>query len=259
MAWTLFAHACPRSFYGITHPVTVCPLSRRTGPTSADRSEEGRAGAGLETTFPKRLSPDPVEACMGIMCYAAVVLFAGWSLGLALARHLWARWRESLRHARRAWIRGGVLGVAAAALLAIQGCAAIGLTLFAVGAGTAAGAGVSHTLDGIAYKTFTVSLEGLHAAALMTLSRMDISVTASPDTEAGRKILAQAGDREIEIELDRLTSQTTRMRVVAKRNWLIRDRATATEVILQADQTLTDNPHLAALGAEAKPPEKWVP
>jgi len=143
----------------------------------------------------------------------------------------------------------GVSGLLAIAIAAtVQGCAAVGLTLFAVASGTAAGAGVSHTLDGIAYKTFTVPFEGLHAATLMTLERMDIPVNGGQDTQDGRTILAKAADREIEIELDKLTPRTTRMRVVAKRNFLIRDRATATEIILQTDQTLTNNPHLAELG-----------
>jgi len=156
----------------------------------------------------------------------------------------------------RALLRAGLLGLASASLCLSQGCAAIGLAVFAVAAGTAAGAGVSHTLDGIAYKSFTVTLEGLQTATLMTLKRMDIPVSQTQDTEAGRKILATAADRDVEIELDKLTSRTTRLRVVAKRNWLIRDRATATEIILQTDQTLSDNPHLAALGAAARPPEQ---
>jgi hypothetical protein len=144
--------------------------------------------------------------------------------------------------------------LALAALVTTPGCAAVALTLFGVGAGTAAGTGVSHSLDGIAYKTFTVPLEGMHAATLMTLQRMEIPVNGGQDTEAGRTILAKAADREIEIEFDKLTPRTTRMRVVAKRNMLIRDRATATEIILQTDQTLTDNPHLAELGEKEGEP-----
>ncbi len=145
--------------------------------------------------------------------------------------------------------------LATAIVLVNQGCAAVGVTLFGVGAGTAAGTGVSHSLDGIAYKTFTVPLEGMHAATLMTLERMDIPVNETQDTEDGRKILAKAADRDIEIELDKLTSRTTRMRVVAKRNVLIRDRATATEIILQTDETLSENPHLVELSDEPQRPK----
>jgi hypothetical protein len=156
---------------------------------------------------------------------------------------------------KRPPIHGVAIVVAAAILLVNQGCAAVGLTLFGVAAGTAAGTGVSHGLDGIAYKTFTVPLEGVHAATLIALDRMDIPVNETQDTEDGRKLLAKAADRDIEIELDKLTSRTTRMRVVVKRNVLIRDRATATEILVQTDETISDNPHLAELGDEPQPPK----
>lgn len=126
-----------------------------------------------------------------------------------------------------------------------SGCAAIGLTLFGVGAGVTAGTGVSYTLDSVAYKTFTVSEEGLRAATLKTLKRMDIQVKENQPSEAGRKIVAQAGDREIEIELDRLTGKTSRMRVNAKQGWFFKDRATAAEIIIQTERTLDDEPVLA--------------
>ena len=145
--------------------------------------------------------------------------------------------------------------IATAIVLVNQGCAAVGVTLFGVGTGTAAGTGVSHSLDGIAYKTFTVPLEGVYSATLMTLERMDIPVNDIQDTEDVRKLVAKAADRDIEVELDKLTSRTTRMRVVAKRSVFIRDRATATEIILQTDQTLRENPHLAELGDEPPQPK----
>lgn len=132
-----------------------------------------------------------------------------------------------------------------------SGCAAIGLTLLGVGAGVSAGTGVSYTLDSIAYKTFTVPEEGLRAASLKTLKRMDIEVKDNQPTDAGRKIVAQAGDREVEIELDRLTARTSRMRVNVKQGWFFKDRATATEIIVQTERTLDDEPVLAR---QAAPP-----
>src|SRR3972149_5324499 len=77
------------------------------------------------------------------------------------------------------------------------------------------------------------------------MSRMDITVTEEEATESGRTIVASAGDRTIEIELDRLTTRTSRMRVVAKRPWFFRDRATAEEIIIQIESTLRDEPLLA--------------
>ena len=122
-----------------------------------------------------------------------------------------------------------------------SGCAAVAVTLF----GVAAGSGVSYTLDSIAYKTFSTSEETLRAATLKTLKRMDMAVKENQPTDAGRKIMAQAGDREIEIELDRLTTKTSRMRVNAKQGRFFKDRATAAEIIIQTERTLDDEPVLA--------------
>jgi hypothetical protein len=50
-------------------------------------------------------------------------------------------------------------------------------------------------------------------------------------------ITAKAADREIEIELEALTPNTTRMLVVAKKeSGILRDSATATEIILQTEK-----------------------
>jgi hypothetical protein len=62
--------------------------------------------------------------------------------------------------------------------------------------------------------------------------------------------VAAAGDRTVEIEIDRLTSKTSRMRVNVKRGWFLRDRATATEIIAQTERTLEDE----LLAAEMESP-----
>ena len=74
---------------------------------------------------------------------------------------------------------------------------------------------------------------------------MDIDVKETERTEGGSKIVAEASDRTIEIELDRLSTKTSRMRVSASQGWLFKDRATATEIILQTERTLKDEPMLA--------------
>jgi hypothetical protein len=152
----------------------------------------------------------------------------------------------------RPLLRRSLTSLALVALVvALQGCAGIPLAAFSIVAGTGAGVGTGHALDSITYKTFTVPLAGLSKATLMTLDRLDMPVTEVANTDEGQAITATAGDRTIEIELDRLTTATTRMRVVAKKNFFIRDRATAAEIVLQTDRTLTDHPHLAK--AEVRP------
>lgn len=131
------------------------------------------------------------------------------------------------------------------AVLALQGCAAVGLTLFGTGAGVAAGTGTSYTLDGIAYRTFTAPIDDLRRATLATMKRMDIAVKTDEVTPEGRSVVAQAADRTVYIELERLTSRTTRMRVTAKQGWFFRDRATSGEIIAQTEQSLDELPALS--------------
>lgn len=138
------------------------------------------------------------------------------------------------------------LGFVTLLLAAVSGwgCAAIGLTVFSIGAGVGTGTGVSYTLDSIAYKTFSVSEGKLRSATVKTLNRMAIDVKENKANGANRKILAVAGDRSIDIELERLTAKTSRMRVTAKQGMFFRDRATATEIIAQTERTLDDDPEL---------------
>lgn len=141
----------------------------------------------------------------------------------------------------------GVMAVILGAL-GSQGCAAVGLTLFGVGAGVSGGTGVSYTLDSIAYKTFAASEADLRAATLQTFKRMEIEVTQTRKTESGTEITATAGDRTVEVEIDRITPRTSRMRVVVKRGWFLRDRATAGEIIVQTADTLDGTAALAKGG-----------
>lgn len=111
------------------------------------------------------------------------------------------------------------------------------------GAGMAAGTSVNYTLDGIAYRTFSAPADQLQRAALTTLKRMDIAVSSNELKEDGcREIVGAAGDRTIYVELETLTARTTRMRITAKYGWLLRDRATAGEIIAQTERTLDDMP-----------------
>ena len=123
-------------------------------------------------------------------------------------------------------------------LTASQGCVALGLSLLAAGAGTAAGQGISYNVSSVAYKTFTVPIEGLEAATLKSLLRMEIEVRSRENRDQGVTILAEAGNRDIDIDLDRLTGRTSRLRVEVKLGWFLRDQATAAEIIAQTTQTL---------------------
>ena len=124
------------------------------------------------------------------------------------------------------------------AMFALTGCAAVGLTLFSVGAGVTTGTSVAYTLDGVAYRTFTAPLPQVENATRTALDRMGIKIEATSKMEQGKAIKAQANDREIEIELEMVSKKTTRIRTVAKQGIFFKDRATATEIIIQTEKAL---------------------
>jgi hypothetical protein len=115
-----------------------------------------------------------------------------------------------------------------------SGCAAVALTA----GGVAAAVGVNHTLSGIVYKTFSEPLPKVKRATLTALKQMEIPVETVEKTKQGELIRAKAANRTIEVEFESLTPKTTRMRVVADSEGLIKDSATATEIILQTERAL---------------------
>jgi hypothetical protein len=120
-------------------------------------------------------------------------------------------------------------------VLVTSGCAAAALTAAAVGGGVAA----NHQLGGIAYRTFTAPLPRVRSAALTALRKMGIKVEGTEKIEYGERLLAKAGDRNIEIELEALTPNTTRMRAVAKKDGgVIVDSSTAVEIITQTEKAI---------------------
>lgn len=125
------------------------------------------------------------------------------------------------------------VAVLALACLPLCGCAAVALTALGVGMAT----GVSHTLSGMVYKTFTTPQAQVEKATYGALSRMQVKVLHAKREGSSKSIVARAGDRDIEIELEALTPNTTRMAVTAKKDGgILRDGATATEVILQTEK-----------------------
>ena len=127
-----------------------------------------------------------------------------------------------------------ILRLAAAALAAaLSGCAAVALTAVGVGMAT----GVSHTLGGIVYKTFAAPQAKVRRSTVAALGRMQIKVVEAKQDGTKEVITARASDRNIEVEIESLTPNTTRVAVTAvKDGGLIRDAATATEIILQTEK-----------------------
>ena len=115
----------------------------------------------------------------------------------------------------------------------LGGCVPVALTAAGVGMAT----GVNHTLSGMVYKTFTTPQSQVRRATMTALNRMQIHVAEAKRNGATEFIKARTPDRDIEIELEAITPSTTRMLVVAKKDHgILRDGATATEIILQTEK-----------------------
>jgi Protein of unknown function (DUF3568) len=118
----------------------------------------------------------------------------------------------------------------------LSGCAALAVAL--VGAGATAGA--SYQLSGINYRTFTEPMKKVESAVHAALTRMGITVDSTELVENVTVIKASTPARSIELKLEPLTAQTTRMRSVAYEGIVV-DGATGNEIINQTEVTLVTN------------------
>ena len=132
----------------------------------------------------------------------------------------------------------GTAKVAAATVMlsvSLSGCDPISLTAASLGAGL----GISHTLGGIVYKTFTAPMKSVEEGSVMAMGDMGVKVVSRKTNEQGERVIsATAKDRDIEVLLEPLTSRTTRVRVIAN-NGLLKDGATATEILYQTERVLS--------------------
>lgn len=124
--------------------------------------------------------------------------------------------------------------ILAIAALPLAACEAIAVS--AIGGGTSAG--ISHTLGGSVSRTFTASLPKVRAAALAALQRMHIDVRRTAKVEVREKINAKSINRSIDIELEEISPNVTRMSVTAKSGVFQSDSATGAEILLQTDREM---------------------
>ena len=126
----------------------------------------------------------------------------------------------------------------AAALLAcvaLAGCETLALSAI----GASASAGLSYTMNGAAYRTFTAPESKVRAAAFTALKRMASPIESTEKTDEGELIKAAMPQRSIEVHIEPLSPNATRVRAVAKRGVFLHDTATASEVITQTERALS--------------------
>jgi hypothetical protein len=125
-------------------------------------------------------------------------------------------------------------------LVSLNGCAAaLGMTPLSVSVPALLPVLQCHTRwTGLLTERSPPRSHKLKAPHALPSNRMGIKIQATSKTEQGKAIRALSNDREIEIELEMVSAKTTRIRTVAKQGIFFKDRATATEIIMQTERVL---------------------
>jgi Protein of unknown function (DUF3568) len=114
----------------------------------------------------------------------------------------------------------------------LSGCTAVALT--------GAGAGISYTLSNVAYRSFSSPVDRVHDATVAALKKMDIKIISDGESEDGRAITASTKELDIVINLEKVTSKTTQLKVDARKRVVFKDKATAAEIINQVGKILEE-------------------
>ena len=143
----------------------------------------------------------------------------------------------------------GTLQIALLAL-ALQGCAAIPLAVFAgslvdAGGGVLVKTGTEYSASGTARRTFNLSSDDVHTAVLETFQHAEITVTRDEPRKNGRTILGATQGRKIRVRLFTLTPVLTAMELDVKRNLLASDKATASELLAENEHVLAERSTVA--------------
>lgn len=99
--------------------------------------------------------------------------------------------------------------------------------------------GVAYLYTNAAEMTVCCNLNRMGRATLLALRKMGISVCDQSKDEGERKIWAKAKDLDIIIKLKEITHKSTKIRVSA-RNGIMKDKATALEIIRQSVEAAED-------------------
>ena len=111
-------------------------------------------------------------------------------------------------------------------------------TIIAAGAITGVSHYMKYTMDNIAHRTFVADLQQVTQTTLDVLKRLRIKINTVSENENGASIYASANDLTIRIYLLPISDIATKVTVDAAKHTVLKDRATANEIISQIDYTL---------------------
>jgi uncharacterized protein DUF3568 len=142
------------------------------------------------------------------------------------------------------------LGITVIALL-VQACAALpiavlGGAILESGAGAVVKTGTEYTTTGAAHRTFMVPMSAVRTAVLEAFDRAGVTVDSEQQSEDDKSCFtAKLNHRTVKVQLTAFSSSLTGMTLVVKRNAVIKDRATSSELLEQVEQVLAENPVFA--------------
>ncbi len=126
-------------------------------------------------------------------------------------------------------------------LIFSSGCAALAISA----AGAGAGIGIPYVLSDCADRTLNFSFDQVDRATPKVLKRLDIDLLTETEIENGKRIMASTDNLEISIDMEKVTMRATRVIINAKKGTLVKDRATAEEIINQLEKSLATEKHPA--------------
>jgi hypothetical protein len=149
-----------------------------------------------------------------------------------------------------ATVRVSCLGFALVSVLALgtalEGCALFPLAALGGAAlnagGSAISKGTEYTMGGTAYRTFTSPIADVHGAIVAMFDRTGLHLDRDEGSDDARWLVGKAENRTVKIQLTPLTPTLTSMQLVVKQNILLKDRATAAELVEQTERALVDEP-----------------
>ncbi len=121
-------------------------------------------------------------------------------------------------------------------ILVLSGCSVTGLAVPAAVSGGVAG--VNYSVTNVAYKDISHPIADVELALHKALKKMEIKEMERKAEEGKVSITAIAGDLDIDIDLGEVTPTVTSIHVNAKKGAFLKDKATATEIIVQTEKNL---------------------
>lgn len=120
-------------------------------------------------------------------------------------------------------------------LFSCPGCAAVAVLPIIM---SGAGAGASYSMLNTAHKTETRPIGDVYRAALRAIKTMGFGVERIREKDEVRLIQAVSEERKISVKLAIVTGKATRVTINVKEGPVIKDKATAEEIIRQMEEIL---------------------